>query len=111
MLSGGNALTVKQWSYIINIEQNPERGLNISPEKLHRKLISFGFKPSPLNKSKTLKGLRFEGGGGFKNNYGGDGYLQYHPRTGSHHRGEYYRISRGKWGSRRFYTNGVEIHD
>lgn len=37
--------------------------------------------------------------GGFKVNWGGDRMLSYHPATGSHHGGAYYKISSGAEGN------------
>lgn len=111
MLTGENALTVDQLDYIIDLETHPDVEFNIKPVELYNKLKSLRFNVKALNRSKSLKGVPFEDGGGFRINYGGDGYLQYHPAKGSHHGGEYYRLSRGKIGNRRFRTNGVEINE
>ena len=97
MLTGKNSLTVEQLNYIIDLETHPELEFNIDPTDLYNKLKLLEFNVKALgNKSKTLRKIPFEQGGGFRINYGGDGYLQYHPEKGSHHGCEYYRLSRGK---------------
>lgn len=105
-------MTVDQLDYIIDIEIHPEVTLNVKPAVLYEKLKSLGFNIKALGrKSKLFANVPFEDGGGFRINYGGDGYLQYHPAKGSHHGEAYYKLARGKIGTRRFYTNGVEFID
>ena len=58
-------------------------------------LLSNGYEVKPLTRSSTLSGMTFEQVGGFKVNWGGDRMLSYHPATGSHHGGAYYKISSG----------------
>lgn len=59
----------------------------------------------------SLKGIKFEDGGGYKVNFGGDGILQYHPEKNSHHNGAYYKISTGKEGRKRYDLEGEEKTD
>ena len=75
---------------------------------LKKTLENKGYDVKPLAGG-SLKGVRFEDGGGFKVNFGGDGILQYHPEKGSHHEGEYYKISTGKRGRKWYNIKGEEI--
>ena len=68
-----------------------------------------GYTILPLAQSKTLTGIHYKDGGGFKVNWGGDRILQYHPATGSHHNGAYYKISSGKTGKVRIDLHGNKI--
>ena len=81
-----------------------------TPERLKETLENAGYDVKPLNKG-SLKGKLFEDGGGFKVNFGGDGILQYHPEKKSHHSGEYYKISTGKGGTKRYDLKGNEKED
>ena len=69
-------------------------------------LLSNGYEVKPLTRSSTLSGMTFEQGGGFKVNWGGDRMLSYHPATGSHHGGAYYKISSGAEGIARVFLRG-----
>lgn len=61
-----------------------------------------GVDVKPLSKG-SLKGKTYEDGGGYKVSGKQDGqYLQYHPDSGSHHNGEYYKLSSGKTGTQRY---------
>lgn len=62
----------------------------------------------PLNKG-SHKGVLYEQGGGYKVNDGTDNVFQYHPKSKSHHGGEYYKISTGKNGTTRYRMNGEQI--
>ena len=46
---------------------------------------------------------------GYKTNFEDGGLFMYHPAERSHHNGEYYKISVGKKGVRRFDRNGKRI--
>jgi 8-oxo-dGTP pyrophosphatase MutT (NUDIX family) len=60
----------------------------------------------PLGKG-NHKGVPYEEGGGYRVNGSEDGqYLQYHPENKSHHQGEYYKLSSGKTGSKRYDMSG-----
>lgn len=64
----------------------------------------------PLSRG-SLKGKGFEDGGGYKVNGTKDGqYFQYYPDDSSHHGGEYYKLSSGKAGTKRYdmYGNLIE---
>ena len=66
---------------------------------MKRRLQRAGYNVNPLGKG-SLKDKRFEDGGDFKINFGGDGIFQYHPAKGSHHEGEYWKIQKqgiGEW--------------
>jgi 8-oxo-dGTP pyrophosphatase MutT (NUDIX family) len=60
----------------------------------------------PLTQSKTLKNVPYEDGGGYKVNDGKDGIFSYHPAKGSRHSGEYYKVSTGKTGTKRYTMEG-----
>lgn len=110
-IGGSDAFSVDQLNFMIDIMENPESELNISPQIMYINLQDLGFNVKPLGRSGSLSGISFENGGGYRVSGGGDMYFQYHPKEGSHHGDEYYRIASGKNGSRRFYTNGVEFYD
>ena len=53
------------------------------------------------------KNIPYENGGGYRINVENDGkYLQYHPKKSSHHGGEYYKLSSGKSGTKRYSMEG-----
>ena len=81
-----------------------------SPEGLKKTLENSGYDVKPLMGG-SLKGIKFEDGGGYKVNFGGDGILQYHPEKNSHHNGAYYKISTGKEGRKRYDLEGEEKTD
>jgi len=93
-----------------NILRNPSILNTYTPEKLKRELEGHGYEVKPLGKG-NFKGISFENGGGFRINFGGDGILTYHPESRSHHKGEYYKISTGKGGTRRYDRHGQEKND
>ncbi|MDD7402275.1 MAG: hypothetical protein PUG36_07465 [Clostridiales bacterium] len=76
-----------------------------TPASLKSKLEGSGFEVKPLGRG-SLKNIKFEDGGGYRINYGGDSYLQYHPKDASHHGGEYYKMADGRRGARRFNLKG-----
>ena len=72
----------------------------------HDDFIANGVDVKPLSKG-SLKGVKYEDGGGYKVNGSEDGqYLQYHPANKSHHKGEYYKLSSGKTGTKRYDMDG-----
>ena len=81
---------------------------NYSPETLKKELEKEGYNVRALGRGK-LKGIQFEDGGGYRTNWGGDNYLQYHPEKFSHHGGEYYKVSDGKNGKRYYDTDGNQF--
>lgn len=71
--------------------------------------VEHGVEVKPLAKG-SLKGKPYEDGGGYKVNGEQDGkYMQYHPESESHHGGEYYKVSSGKTGTKRYDMDGNEI--
>jgi len=53
------------------------------------------------------KNIPYENGGGYRVTVENDGkYLQYHPKKSSHHGGEYYKLSSGKSGTKRYSMEG-----
>ena len=90
------------------IESPKSLGDTTHKEK-HDDFISHGAEVKPLSRGKQ-KGIPYESGGGYKVNGEEDGqYFQYHPETGSHHGGEYYKISSGKSGTKHYDMDGNEI--
>ncbi|RGW49783.1 hypothetical protein DWV67_13995 [Dorea formicigenerans] len=81
-----------------------------TPEGLKKALEKAGYEVKPLGRG-SLKGIPFEEGGGFRVSYDGDGYLQYHPETNSHHGEAYYKTSSGRTGTKRYNLNGDEKND
>ncbi|MBS7209328.1 MAG: hypothetical protein KH034_02740 [Lachnospiraceae bacterium] len=79
-----------------------------TPNGLYNSLKNSGYEIKPL-KGKNYKDIPFEEGGGFRVHFGGDGILMYHPGERSHHGGEYYKISTGKGGTKRYDREGNEI--
>ncbi len=67
-----------------------------------------GFDVRPLSKG-HLQEKSFQDGGGYKIYFGGDGEFQYHPLDGSHHKNEYWKVSGGKEGTRRYGMDGEEV--
>lgn len=93
-----------------DLAQHPQRLVSFTPEKLVAELEKEGLEIKPLARG-SLKGIPFEQGGGFKVNFEDGGLLQYHPVSGSHHGGAYYKISTGKGGTKRYGLDGTEISD
>lgn len=102
-------LTEDQQKLVTKIEEEPKGYFSkATPDSFKADIERAGFKTEPLGDG-NLKGVSYEDGGGFRAHYGGDGYLQYHPEKGSHHKGAYYKTSSGKYGIRHFDLNGDEI--
>jgi len=87
------------------ISERPEMLGDYTPEELKQALEASGYEVKPLSKG-SLKGIQFEDGGGFKTNFQDGGLLQYHPGKNRRHGGEYYKISTGKGGTKRYDTKG-----
>ena len=102
-------LKKRQDEFIIELEGNSSEVFKKqAPGGLKENLEKMGFDVKPLGRG-GLKGVTFEEGGGYKTDYGGNGYIQYHPSEGSHHDGAYYKISNAKQGKRWFRLNGDEF--
>lgn len=108
-LSGKNKLTIDQLEFIIDLEENGSMLGSKTPAEWKKHLIELGFDVKTLSSGK-LKGISFEEGGGYKINYRGDGYFQFHPE-GTHHNGSYYKRSNGKQGTVRFNLDGSVKYD
>ena len=62
-----------------------------------------------LSRSKSgFNGSPLEEGGGFKDLFGGDGILQYHPQ-GGRHKIAYWKVRNGEGGLKHYDTNGNEV--
>ncbi len=92
------------------LARSPEMLAEFTPEELAKTLKEAGYEVQPLNNG-SLKGVLFDQGGGFKVNFEDGGMIMYHPRTRSHHGGEYYKISTGKGGTKRYERNGKELSE
>lgn len=97
-----------QLGLVERIVSHPKMLQAYTPEGLKEALENKGYIVKTLGRGK-YKGIRFEDGGGFRVNFGGDGILQYHPEKGSHHGGAYYKTSTGKGGIKHYELNGEEI--
>ncbi|WP_455715427.1 minor capsid protein [Anaerosporobacter sp.] len=93
---------------IESIVDDPMKFSQYTPKDLKEKLEEAGFDVKPLNRG-SLKGMKFEEGGGYKVNFGMDGILQYHPKGRHHDKMEYYKISTGKTGTNRYNMKGETI--
>jgi hypothetical protein len=85
---------------------NPKMFGEATPDEWYKYFQNNGFNPQPLGSKSSLKGIPFDQGGGFRINWGGDRYLQYHPSASSHHGGAYWKLSSGPTGTLRFDMNG-----
>lgn len=92
------------------IQQNHTVLARYTPKEMKDALEKAGFETRPLGHG-SLKGVPFEEGGGYRINFGGNGYFQYHPAKGSHHNGAYWKVSTSKGGVKRYDTRGEEIPD
>ena len=92
------------------ISGHPKMLGTYTPRGLYHALQNAGYETKPL-KGKNYRDIPFEEGGGYRVNFGGDGLLMYHPGERSHHGGEYYKISTGKGGVKRYDINGKEKED
>ncbi len=82
---------------------------NTTPREKYNDFVKHNVEVKPLGSGK-LKGVDFNDGGGFKVGNGKDGMLfMYHPAQGSHHNGEYYKLSSGSYGILRYNMNGELI--
>lgn len=90
------------------ISKHPKMLRAYTPKGLYDSLKNSGYEIKAL-KGKNYRDIPFEEGGGFRVNFGGDGILMYHPGERSHHGGEYYKISTGKEGTKRYDREGNEI--
>lgn len=90
------------------IFDNPELLSEYTPEKLKDSLEKEGMEVKPLGRG-SLKGIPLEEGGGYRINWEGDRYLQFHPEKNSHHEGAYYKICDGIEGERHFKPDGTKF--
>lgn len=93
---------------VSDLAEHPKKLASFTPASLRAALEADGFEVKPLKMGK-LKGISFDDGGGFKVNFEDGGLIQYHPEKGSHHGGEYYKISTGKGGIKHYDTEGNEL--
>ena len=91
----------------LSIFENHEALAAFTHDSMKSFLEECGYEVRPLGSSSSLKGMRFEQGGGYRVAFGGDGYFQYHPENGSHHdKKEYWKVSNGEWGKKRYDMGG-----
>lgn len=93
---------------IVDIIIEHHKGLKyILPAEMKKYLEENGYTVTPLGSKSTLYGIPFEQGGGYRTNFGGDAYFQYHPARGSHHDNkEYWKITNGRRGANRYDMDG-----
>ena len=81
-----------------------------TPAEKYRYYKDVGFEVRPLGDGR-FKGFPFEDGSGFRVYF--DSSMQkmmmYHLEKRSHHTGEYYKLSEGKYGVHRFKMDGTQI--
>lgn len=107
----GKSSTIYSDKEISSYIENPKTLGNTTHKEKYDDFIEHGVDVKPLNRG-SLKGIDYEDGGGYKVNGTKDGqYLQYHPEVNSHHSGEYYKLSSGKAGTRRYDMDGNLIED
>jgi hypothetical protein len=85
---------------------NPKMFGDATPNEWYTYFQKNGYNPQSLGSKSSLKGIPFDQGGGFRINWGGDRYLQYHPSASSHHGDAYWKLSSGSTGTLRFDMNG-----
>ena len=94
---------------IVSYLENPKTLGETTHKEKYDEFVKNGVDVKPLKKG-DLKNVSYEDGGGYKVNGTQDGrYLQYHPEKNSHHDGEYYKLSSGKTGTKRYDMNGELI--
>lgn len=87
------------------ILKNPEILKTYNPGILKKDFEAQGYEVKPLGQG-NWKGTSFEDGGGYKVIFDGDGIIQYHPKSRSHHSGAYYKYGNGKIGIHRLMLEG-----
>ena len=88
--------------------ENPKSLGDTTHKEKYDDYIKNGVDVQPLAKG-SQKGKPYEQGGGYKVGGVEDGkLLSYHPDAGSHHEGEYYKLSSGTSGVKRYDMNGNE---
>lgn len=90
------------------IIENHEALKHFTPEEMKQQLEEAGFEVKSLGgRSRHVANLPFEKGGGFRIQFGGDGYFQYHPEGGRHGIA-YWKVVNGKQGKHWYDTEGKE---
>lgn len=88
---------------------NPKTLGETTHKEKYDDFVSNGVDVKPLGRG-SFKGVGYEDGGGYRVNGTEDGqYMQYHPSEKSHHKGEYYKLSSGKTGKKRYDMDGNPI--
>lgn len=90
-----------------DLVKHPGKFASYTPGSLKTALEDAGYEVKPLGRG-SLKVLPFEDGGGYRVHFGGDAMIQYHPESGSHHGGAYYKTSYGKQGIKHYDFDGKE---
>ena len=105
----GKSSTIYVDNKITSYLEMPETLGNTTHKEKYDDFVEHGANVKPLSRG-NLKGISYIDGGGYKVNGTQDGqYLQYHPADKSHHKGEYYKLSSGTTGTRRYNMNGEMI--
>lgn len=87
------------------LSENPQLFKKYTPKSLKELFEATGFDVTTLS-SGSQKDKPFEKGGGWKTNFDSERLLMYHPNEGSHHNGEYFKISSGERGTIRYDRDG-----
>lgn len=89
---------------------NPSLLGESTPEEKYQYYKDAGFEVRPLGDGR-FKGIPFEDGGGYRVYFNSSMQktLMYHPEKRSHHTGEYYKLSEGRYGVHRFRMDGTPI--
>ena len=91
--------------------EDPKSLGNTTHREKYDDFVSNGVDVKPLARG-SQKGKPYEQGGGYKVGGSEDGRMfSYHPESGSHHGGEYYKLASGKTGPRRYNMDGTEKRD
>lgn len=104
--SSGNMYVEEQvTSYI----KSPKRLGETTHREKYDDFVAHGADVKPLARG-SQKGREYLDGGGYKVTVPADGAaLSYHPKESSHHGGEYYKLSSGKTGTKRYDMNGDPV--
>jgi len=96
---------------INNFLTDPKRLGNSTPEEKYFAFIEHGAEVKGLGRSNSVNKIDFLDGGGFRILGDHGELLMYHPTRGSHHGGEYYKLSDGKTSTLRYDMGGNFIKD
>ena len=91
---------------IMSYIENPSILGETTHKEKYYDFVKNGSDVKPLGKG-NLKGIRYKDGGGYRVSGTEDViYFQYHPKDYSHHKDEYYKITSGVSGKKRYDMKG-----